>query len=79
MVDHELAKHAALILAFFLQESTVYIMANGTQSSSVLSTESVTSVDDSDESDIDEEEESHNARGESRAELESVKHNWYKY
>ena len=54
-------------------------MANSSQSSSVLSTESITSVDDSDKSDIDEEEESHKARGESRAELESVKHNWYKY
>ena len=33
-----------------------------------------------DESDIDEEEESHEASGESRAESESVKHyNWYKY
>ena len=33
-----------------------------------------------DESDIDEEEESHKASGESRAESESVKHyNWYKY
>jgi len=54
-------------------------MASSSHSSSVLSNESVTtSVDDSDESDIDKEEESHKASGESRAELETIKQNWYK-
>jgi len=55
-------------------------MVSISRSSSFLSTESITtSVDDSDESDIDEEEKSHEASGESRAESETIKHNWYKY
>ena len=54
-------------------------MASGSRSSSVLSNESVTtSVDDSDESDINKEKESHEASGESRAESETIKQNWYK-
>jgi len=55
-------------------------MVSISRSSSFLSTESITtSVDDSDKSDIDEEEKSHEASGESRAESETIKHNWYKY
>ena len=55
-------------------------MVISSRSSSFLSTESITtSVDDSDESDIDEEEKSHEANGKSRAESETIKHNWYKY